>query len=104
MRRILTLIVVLLLVGVGWYVHERPRDYGASRFYADQTYHFETLRVLNDTSVVGGDPNEVLQTIANVKAADAGAPSLWQAAFFDWLAAKFQPAQMTPMAQQPAKT
>ena len=70
MRRILILIVVLLLIGIGWYVHEHPRDYGASRFYADQTYHFEALRVLNDTSVVGGDPNEVLQTISRVKAGD----------------------------------
>ncbi len=32
-----------------------------------------------------------------------GAPSLWQAVFFDWLAAKFQPAPRTPTAQ-PAKT
>ena len=72
MRRILILIVVLLLIGIGWYVHEHPRDYGASRFYADQTYHFEALRVLNDTSVVGGDPNEVLQTISKVKAGGWG--------------------------------
>jgi hypothetical protein len=80
MRRVLILIVVLLLIGIGWYVHEHPSDYGASRFYADQTYHFEALRVLNDTSVVGGDPNEVLQTIANVKAADAdGWYSAWMA-------------------------
>ena len=71
MRRILIPIVVLLLIGVGWYVHEHPSDYGTSRFYANETYHFEALRVLNDTSVVGGDPNEVLQTIAKVKAADA---------------------------------
>src|ERR1700743_554839 len=71
MGRILVLIVVLILVATGWDVTEHPKDYGVSRLYANQTYHFEALRVLNDTSVVGGDPNEVLQTIAQVKAADA---------------------------------
>ena len=71
MRRILVVIAILLLVGIGWYVHKHPRDYGTSHLYANQTYHFEALRVLNDTSVVGADPNEVLQTIANVKAGDA---------------------------------
>jgi alpha-beta hydrolase superfamily lysophospholipase len=80
MHRVLIVILVVLLVGIGWYVHEHPSDYGTSRLYANQTYHFEALRVLNDTSVVGSDPNEVLQTIANVKAGDAdGWFSAWTA-------------------------
>ncbi len=71
MRRILVLMLIVLLVGIGWYMQEHRSDYGVSRLYENQTYHFEALRVLNDTSVVGGDPNEVLQTIATVKAGDA---------------------------------
>jgi alpha-beta hydrolase superfamily lysophospholipase len=80
MRRILVLVVVFL-VGVGWYMHAHPTDYGISRLYANQTYHFEALRVLSNTTVVGGDPNEVLQVIPNIKAGDADA---WYDA---WMAA-----------------
>jgi pimeloyl-ACP methyl ester carboxylesterase len=80
MRRLFFFTIVLLLVGVGWYVHKHPNDYGRSRLYTDQTYHFESLRVLNNTSVVGGDPNEVFQTIAHVKAGDAdGWYNAWMA-------------------------
>ena len=40
MRRLLFAIAVLLLIGVGWYVLKHPSDYGRSRLYTDQTYHF----------------------------------------------------------------
>jgi alpha-beta hydrolase superfamily lysophospholipase len=81
MRRILVVVIVLFLVCIGWYVHKHRSDYGVSRLYANQTYHFEALRVLNNTAVVGGDPNEALQTIANVKAGDADG---W---YNEWMAA-----------------
>jgi len=81
MRRLLVFLAVVLLLGAGWYLHKRPSDYGRSRLYADQTYHFESLRVLNNTVGVGGDSNEVFQTIANVKAGDAdGWYNAWLAA------------------------
>jgi pimeloyl-ACP methyl ester carboxylesterase len=80
MRRILIL-AVLFLVMIGWYVHKHPTDYGVSRLYANQTYHFEALRVLNNITVVGGDPNEVLQVISTVEAGDADAwYNAWMAA------------------------
>jgi pimeloyl-ACP methyl ester carboxylesterase len=80
MRRLLAVIVVLLLIGIGWYVLKHPSDYGRSRLFTDQTYHFESLRVMNNIAVVGGDPNEVFQTIAHVKAGDAdGWYNAWMA-------------------------
>ena len=71
MRRLLVFLVFVLLLGAGWWLHKQPSDYGRSRLYADQTYHFESLRVLNNIVGVGGDSNEVFQTIGNVKAGDA---------------------------------
>ena len=39
------------------------RDVGRGRFFADQAYHFQTLRVLNDITADGADTSEVLETI-----------------------------------------
>lgn len=39
-------------------------DYGVDRLFKDQTFHFESLRVM------GGNSSEVLQTIKNIKAGD----------------------------------
>lgn len=40
-------------------------------FFNDQTYHFQTLRALNDIPYGGADTSEVLETIKHVKAGDA---------------------------------
>ena len=42
-----------------------------SRFFRDQTYHFQTLRALNDIPYDGADTSEVLETIKHIKAGDA---------------------------------
>jgi pimeloyl-ACP methyl ester carboxylesterase len=80
MRRLALILVAVLLIWAGWSVFKQPSDYGRSRLFGNQTYHFESLRVLNDTAVAGGDPNEVFQTIANVKAGDADG---WYAAWMN---------------------
>ena len=43
------------------------RDVGQGRFFADQTYHFQTLRVLNDIAADGADTSEVLETIKHIR-------------------------------------
>lgn len=40
-------------------------------FFDDQTYHFQTLRALNDIPYGGADTSEVLQTIKQIKAGDS---------------------------------
>ena len=37
------------------------------RFFDDQTYHFQTLRALNDIPYGGADTSEVLETIITSK-------------------------------------
>jgi alpha-beta hydrolase superfamily lysophospholipase len=44
---------------------------GQSRFFTDQSYHFQTLRALNDVAAHGADVSEVLETIRHVRAGDA---------------------------------
>jgi alpha-beta hydrolase superfamily lysophospholipase len=42
-----------------------------SRFFRDQTYHFQTLRALNDIPYGGADTSEILATIEHITAGDA---------------------------------
>jgi alpha-beta hydrolase superfamily lysophospholipase len=42
-----------------------------SRFFNNQTYHFQTLRALNDIPYGGADTSEILETIKHIKAGDA---------------------------------
>src|ERR1700694_1568739 len=42
-----------------------------SRFFNDQTYHFQTLRALNDIPYGGADTSEILETIKHIKAGEA---------------------------------
>jgi alpha-beta hydrolase superfamily lysophospholipase len=41
------------------------------RFFNDQTYHFQTLRALNDIPFDGADTSEVLETIKHIRAGDS---------------------------------
>jgi alpha-beta hydrolase superfamily lysophospholipase len=47
------------------------RDVGHGRFFADQSYHFQTLRALNDIQANGADTSEVLETIKHIRSGDA---------------------------------
>src|ERR1700730_10370900 len=40
-------------------------------FFDDQTYHFQTLRALNDIPYGGADTSEILETIQHIKSGDA---------------------------------
>jgi alpha-beta hydrolase superfamily lysophospholipase len=42
-----------------------------SRFFSEQTYHFQTLRALNDIPYDGADTSEVLETIKHITAGDS---------------------------------
>jgi alpha-beta hydrolase superfamily lysophospholipase len=44
---------------------------GITQLFADQTYHFQALRVLTDAPAGGADINEVLQTIGRIPEGDA---------------------------------
>ncbi len=70
-HRLTALIGVAALAGPALVLWPRAEDSGRARFFADQTYNFETLRALNDVAVAGGDTNEVAQTIAGVTSGDA---------------------------------
>src|ERR1700674_4513464 len=41
------------------------------RFFNDPTYHFQTLRALNDIPYDGADTSEILETIKHITAGDS---------------------------------
>lgn len=45
---------------------------GNRRLFADPTYHFQALRVLNDVAAGGADVTEALETIGEIHGGDAG--------------------------------
>jgi hypothetical protein len=47
------------------------RDVGQVRFFENQTYHFQTLRVFNDIAAGGAETGEILEATRGVKAGDA---------------------------------
>ena len=47
------------------------KDVGNGRFFADQSYHFQTLRAMTDVASDGADTAEVLETIKRIRAGDA---------------------------------
>jgi hypothetical protein len=49
----------------------RRGDLGQGRFFADQTYHFQTLRVLNDVPSDGADAAEVIETVKHIRSGNA---------------------------------
>jgi alpha-beta hydrolase superfamily lysophospholipase len=66
--RILLAVIVLLVVWMFW---PRTPDAGQPRFFQDQTYNFEALRVIDDTGVAGGNYNEAAQAIRGIAVGDA---------------------------------
>ena len=60
-----------LVIGVIAYAALRRRDVGMDRFFDDQSYHFQTLRVMNDVASDGADTAEVFETIKHVRSGDA---------------------------------
>ncbi len=68
---ILLALAAVIVVGLIAYAVLRPADVGRGRFFADQTYHFQTLRALNDVPSEGADTSEVLETIKHIRSGDA---------------------------------
>ena len=63
--------VAALVIGVITYTALRRGNVGQGRFFADQSYHFQTLRVMNDVPSDGAATAEVLETIKHVRSGDA---------------------------------
>jgi len=59
------------VIGVVTYAALRRGDVGQCRFFVDQPYHFQTLRVMNDIPSDGADTAEVLETIKHIHCGDA---------------------------------
>lgn len=73
-------LAVVVAAAAVWIFWLKAEDHGRSRFFADQTYNFQTLRALDDVSDIGGDTGETLQTVAGLKSGDAqGWYDAWQA-------------------------
>jgi alpha-beta hydrolase superfamily lysophospholipase len=71
-------VAAVLVAVVLW---KAPADLGHPRFFADQTYEFETVRAQTDVAPAGGDTAEIAQAVAGVRAGDAeGWRAGWQAA------------------------
>src|SRR6516164_5760908 len=64
-------VITALAAIVGSYAVLSNRDVGRGRFFDDQTYHFQTLRALNDIAADGADTSEVLETIKHIRSGDA---------------------------------
>jgi alpha-beta hydrolase superfamily lysophospholipase len=72
MRKALRLVALaLLLIAAVLVLWPAPEDRGRSQLFADSAYSFEALRVLNDVAAAGGDSEDTLRTVANIKAGDA---------------------------------
>jgi alpha-beta hydrolase superfamily lysophospholipase len=62
------LVVAGILAVVLW---PHGGDHGRADFFADESYNFETLRVLDDIAVAGGDISDVLITVGSIRAGSA---------------------------------
>src|SRR5471030_2688546 len=63
------LLVATLLLAFLWW--KQRVDVGQRRFFRNQTYHFQTLRVFNDIPAGGADTGEILEAIRSVRSGDA---------------------------------
>ena len=64
-------VIGLLAIGIAGYVIFGRPDWGQGWFFSDQTYHFQTLRVLNDVAADGADVSDVLETVKHIRSGDA---------------------------------
>jgi hypothetical protein len=62
---------VLVVVAAAWLLWPKKKDQGNARFFDDQTYYFEAIRVLTDTGPAGGASGEAAEAISHIKAGDA---------------------------------
>ncbi|WP_247312288.1 alpha/beta fold hydrolase [Bradyrhizobium sp. 48] len=67
----IVIVLTVLGAGAGTYAWIGAADVGQGRFFADQSYHFQTLRALTDIAADGADTSEVLETIKHIRSGDA---------------------------------
>ncbi|MGO9004958.1 MAG: alpha/beta hydrolase family protein [Beijerinckiaceae bacterium] len=63
--------VLLAACLVALVIWRRGTEVGQTRFFLNQTYHFQTLRVFNDIPAGGADTGEILQAIKSIRSGDA---------------------------------
>lgn len=79
MRRSIWISAGAAVLAVGVFAFwPKGAETGNPRFFKDQTYNFETIRVLTDTAPAGGDLAEVTLAVAKIKTGDAES---WYAAW-----------------------
>jgi alpha-beta hydrolase superfamily lysophospholipase len=61
----------VLILFAAWWFWPKKKDQGNARFFEDQTYYFEAIRVLTDTGPAGGDTGEAAEAISHITAGDA---------------------------------
>ncbi len=66
----LALALVALLIVIVVFKLAKRSPMGADRFYEDQPYHFQTLRVFGNIPYGGADTAEILTTIKRVRQGD----------------------------------
>jgi alpha-beta hydrolase superfamily lysophospholipase len=68
-----SLVGVLLLgaLGLALYAWLGPQQRGQTRYFENQTYHFQTLRAFNDIPAGGADTGEILEAIRGIRSGDA---------------------------------
>jgi alpha-beta hydrolase superfamily lysophospholipase len=77
-RSVRVVVAAIAVVVVAWLLWPKKKDQGNARFFADQTYYFEAIRVLTDTGPAGGDTGEASEAINRIKSGDADG---WYAAW-----------------------
>jgi pimeloyl-ACP methyl ester carboxylesterase len=63
-------VVAIAVVAIALAVALCSSDIGRGRFFRDQTYHFQTLRVLGDAPFDGADISETLETVKKIHGGD----------------------------------
>ncbi|TGK03202.1 alpha/beta fold hydrolase [Leptospira langatensis] len=63
---------VFCLLALALTAFENCKGVKQGRFFNDQAYHFQTLRVFNDIRSDGADTGEILETISHIEEGNAG--------------------------------
>lgn len=72
MRKPAKIVVALFVMGVlAFVLWPHADDGGRGYFFGDRAYNFETVRVLNDIAVAGGDVSDVLTAVDAIRAGNA---------------------------------
>jgi pimeloyl-ACP methyl ester carboxylesterase len=71
LKRFILGALLLAVAVIVWQLLAKPDDHSHPRYFADQTYNFEAIRVLNDIAIVGGDSADVTQAVGQIRTGNA---------------------------------